>query len=134
MDAAVLRAVVDTLLPGDEVLPSGTAGGVGLAPGAHAVVLEAIAARAGGGATFASATAAQRAEMVTSFAATEPAAFRALLMTLLQDYCESGKVLAALGWPSAPPQPAGYRLAPMDDDTRHRLETVKRRGPIWRRC
>ena len=54
MTEAFLRAVVDTLLPADEGLPSGTGAGVTRALADQNVhhVLAAIAARSGGEASF----------------------------------------------------------------------------------
>ena len=58
------------------------------------------------------------------------------LMSLLDsdsvkyDYFEHEAVLQAFGWPTSPPQPTGYPLAKHLD--LEKLETVKKRGPIWR--
>ena len=138
-DPAFLRAVVDTLLPADEVLPSGAAAGVTEALAeylrAHrdretfARVLDAIAVRSGGEATFAGADESVRIAAVQSVEQEAGAAFQQLLTLVLADYCEAEIVLRAFGWRTDPPQPRGFELAPFDEAL---LARAKRRGRLWR--
>ncbi len=134
MTPEFLAAVVDTLLPGDDVLPSGTCAGVPLTAYAesHRPVLEATVAGAGGIEPFTRADETARATVIRDAERTAPDAFRALLTALLSDYYESEAVLTALGWRSDPPQPTGHVLGAMDDTTTARLAHVARRGRLWR--
>jgi hypothetical protein len=134
MTPDVLAAVIDTLLPGDGVLPRGTAAGLPLPAyaEAHRPVLEAIAAQAGGPESFTGADEAARAATVRAIERAMPDAFWALLTAVLSDYYESEPVLTALGWPTHPPQPTGHVLAAMDDAIAARLNRVERRGQLWR--
>jgi hypothetical protein len=134
MTPAFIAAVVDTLLPGDGVLPSGTAAGLPLAAYAesHRPVLDAVAAHAGGIESFIRADEAARATVARAVERAMPDAFRALLTTVLSDYYESEPALAALGWPMHPPQPMGHAIAAMEGATVERLNRVARRGQRWR--
>jgi hypothetical protein len=111
------EGVVDSLLPGDDVLPSGTAAGVRIDTEAHRTVLDAIA-RAG-----ADADALRHVEREM------PAEFAALLFALVEDYYDSDAVIAALGWTRDAPQPSGHPLPAFDERL---LERVRRRAPLWR--
>jgi hypothetical protein len=132
MTPEFLAAVIDTLLPGDGALPSGTAAGLPLTSYAesHRPVLEAIAAHAGE--SFIQAGEAARATALQAVERSMPDVFRALLTAVLSDYYESELVLTALGWPSHPPQPTGHAVAVIDDATAARLDRVARRGRLWR--
>lgn len=121
-----LAAVIDTLLPGDAVLPSGTKAGVTLTGSEPALALFDRAA-------FVASTQEQRVARMQAFAEARESEFRALLMTLLQDYYESEIALQALGWRGGAPQPLGHALAATDADTMRLLDAVRQRGPIWRR-
>jgi hypothetical protein len=135
MSPQFVASVVDTLLPCDGVLPSGTAAGLPLAAygEGHRLVLEAIAAQAGGVESFMRGDEAARAVILRAVERDTPDAFRALLTAVLSDYYESERVLAALGWPTHSPQPTGHAVAAMDDATAARLDRVARRGRLWRR-
>ncbi|WP_119391711.1 hypothetical protein [Taklimakanibacter lacteus] len=61
-----------------------------------------------------------------------PAEFRELVMSLIKPYYESGKVLEAMGWRSAPPQPLGHRIAAMDEALAAELARIAERKRIWR--
>ncbi len=134
MTPEFLAAVIDTLLPGDDALPSGTAAGLPLPAYAesHRSVLDAIAAEAGGVESFIRADEAARSTAVRAVERTMPECFRALLMAVLSDYYESEPALAALGWPTHPPQPTGHAPVAMDDATAARLDRIARRGLLWR--
>lgn len=129
MTPEFLAAVIDALLPGDEVLPSGTAAGLNLNnhAAAHRQLLEAVAA-----ATFVHGDAGTRMRVLQSVEQRMPDAFRSFVTAVLADYYESATVLAALGWPAAPPQPAGHGPAGMDEGTRAALRRVAGRGRLWR--
>jgi hypothetical protein len=134
MTPEFLAAVIDTLLPGDEALPSGIR--AGLDPAAyvapHRAIFDAIAAQTGGAEFFVRADESTRSTVVRAMERATPDTFRALLTIVLSDYYEAGAVLAALGWRSEPPQPTGHRVAPLDDSTMERSERVRRRSKLWR--
>lgn len=141
MTPEFLRAVVDTLLPGEQsntpgsaMLPSGSAAGVDLAKYAAAArpALDAIAHAAGGAAAFAGASEAARAAALSTVARESPDTFRALVTPVLADYYESAAVLIAFGWRAEPPQPRGHALPPTDEVTHQRLDRVRRRAKLWR--
>ena len=126
------RAVVDTILPGEASLPSGTAAGVAIADG-DAPLLAAIAAAGGGEAAFAGGAEALRTEALRQVEREMPEAFRLLVASLLADYYDSPTTLAALGWRSAPPQPSGHAMPQNDAALPTLLERARRRGEVWRR-
>jgi len=133
MTPEFLRAVVDTVLPG-EALPNAAAAGVDLAKYAETArpALDAIAAASGGAARFAAASETERVAMLRRVEREQPAAFRALIMPLLIDYYDAAAVLAALGWRGQPPQPQGHAVPSADEETLRRLERVRARQPLWR--
>jgi len=134
MTPEFLAAVIDTLLPGDDTLPSATR--AGLDPTAYAVahrpILDAIAARAGGPETFLRTDENARAAVLSAVERATPDAFRTLLSIVLSDYYEVPVVLTALGWRSEPPQPKGHAIPSLDASGNARLERVRRRGQLWR--
>ena len=142
MTPEFLRAVLDTLIPGETVpgesdlpaLPSGSAAGVNAAShaSAHHDVLRAIAARAGGEDVFATADEAARVQTLKSIEREQPDEFRALVTALLLDYYESAPVLAAMGWRPDPPQPKGHRLIEFDAAQSATLTRVREKAKLWR--
>lgn len=134
MTPEFLAAVIDTLLPGDSVLPSGT--GAGLRPDVYATshreLFAAVAARAGNMDNLAKAGERDRTATLQAVEMALPDPFRALLTAALSDYYESPAVLTALGWPVSPPQPAGHIVSPHDGPTAERSERVRHRGALWR--
>jgi hypothetical protein len=141
MTPEFLAAVIDTLLPGEEKvppgatpLPSGTQAGLDPAAfsNAHRAVFDAIAVRAGSCELFVRADEGARSAIVKTVERALPDAFRALLTTVLSDYYEAPPVLAALGWRSEPPQPAGHAIPTTDEPTVRRLARVTERGALWR--
>ena len=128
MTPEFLAAVIDTLLPGDDVLPSGTLAGVTMAANTHASVLEAVSAQAGGLDAFAGALEPARVAVLQAVERAHPEAFRALLITVLSDYYESAPALTAMGWRSDPPQPLGHELLSSDAG----IDKVRARGRLWR--
>ncbi len=123
--AETMRALVDTLVPGDDRFPSASAAGV------HGVVAERLRAQAGrsqldrvlaaldsDARRFAASNAAERGEAVKRFEHGDPALFEALLTTVYLAYYESPSVVCALrGLGRAyndTPQPDGYAMAAFD--------------------
>jgi hypothetical protein len=133
MTPEFLAAVLDTLLPGDDALPSGTRAGLDPAAYAsHQTVLDAIARQAGGLDALVRANGRARTAALQAIERTAPDLFRALLTAVLSDYYEAPAVLTALGWRSEPPQPAGHAVPAMDAPTTERLTRVGQRGKLWR--
>jgi hypothetical protein len=134
MTPEFLAAVLDTLLPGDDVLPSATRAGLDPVAYAaqHRAVFEAIAAQAGGLEPFVRADENARNMAVRAVERAAPDIFRTLLTIVLSDYYEAPSVLAALGWRSEPPQPTGHAVPAMDKSTTQRLDRIRRRGKLWR--
>jgi len=134
MTPEFLAAVIDTLLPGDDVLPSGTRAGLDpvVYASSHHAIFDVIAARAGGLERFIQADESARAAALTTVERALPEAFRALLVTVLSDYYEATAVLAALGWRTDPPQPAGHAMSEWNDAAGERLERIRRRVRMWR--
>ena len=128
MTPEFLAAVIDALLPGDDVLPSGTRAGVTLAADAHSQVLDAVRTQALGMDAFAGAPEPARVTVLQAVERTHPEAFRALLVSVLSDFYESTPVLTAMGWRSDPPQPLGYELPSSDIG----IDKVRARGRLWR--
>lgn len=134
MTPEFLAAVLDTLLPGDDALPSATRAGLNPTPYAalHRAVFDAIAAQAGSAEIFLRADESARNAAVRAVERAAPDAFRTLLTAVLSDYYEAPPVLTALGWRSEPPQPTGHAVSPFDDATTERLGRVRRRSGLWR--
>ena len=99
-----------------------------LAADAHAAVLEAVSAQAGGIDAFAGALEPTRVTTLQAVERAYPEAFRVLLVTVLSDYYESAPVLTAMGWRSDPPQPLGHELPSSDTG----IDKVRARGRLWR--
>ena len=134
MTPECLAAVIDTLLPGDGVLPSGTRAGLEPAAyaGCHRAVFDAIAAQAASCELFVHADESARDAILKTIERAAPDAFRALLATVLSDYYEAPAVLAALGWRVDPPQPTGHAVPTLQDLAAGRLAFAQRRGKLWR--
>jgi hypothetical protein len=134
MTPEFLAAVIDTLVPGDDALPSGTRAGLDPATYvvSHCAVFDAIAAQSGTAEAFLHADESARNAVMRGVERGAPDAFRALLTAVLADYYDAQAVLAALGWRHEPPQPAGHRVAPLDDSAMERLERVRTRSKLWR--
>jgi hypothetical protein len=131
MNEAMLKAIADTLLPGDLAgLPNGSD---------IADVIDALRERAEflppllppdfPARDMKSRTAILRDVEQTAF---QP--FRDMVLAGLKAYYEDTRVLAAMGADSAPPQPKGMTLAPMADDLKPALDRVRARGAIWRKA
>lgn len=136
MSDALLIAVLDTLLPGDD----GAAGPAPL-PCASRIVsdlapLQSLAQPLLDGLAaveFLSADQTTRADMLRALERSAPKRFRSLLDRVLAAYYQDPAVLAAFGWRDEPPMPRGHALAGEDAATLSLLDQVRARGPIWRR-
>jgi hypothetical protein len=129
MTDTFLRAIVDTLLPADDGLPSGSEAGVTLPLADHGHVLTAIAVRSGGEEKFVAADEPTRVATLQAVEQAEGPAFERMIVLLLADYCEAESVLRAFGWRTDPPQPRGFELPPFDETV---LAKAKQRGRLWR--
>lgn len=133
MTRAVLLAVLDTLLPGDEgepPLPSASQAMLDWA------MLERLAvpviAALGDADGFVASAPAERVARLCAAEQKAPEQFKLLLGEALASYYEAAPVVAALGWRSAPPQPHGHTLDAGDPATWEKLEKVRNRGRLWR--
>jgi hypothetical protein len=133
MSPTFLAALLDTLLPGEAPLPRGSAAGLDLRAivEAHRPVLDTIVAQAGGADAFVSASEATRIATLKEIERALPDLFRALLAAILTEYYDSDAALTAMGWRTAPPQPAGHAVEPVGETTLRMLEKVKRRRKLW---
>ena len=129
MTPAHLRLLADVILPGDEaVLPPGS-----LVPDVMAVVAQStspIKSRACDHPDFAKAS--KRQSILVGLEAEHPQQFRDFVLSLIKSYYESGHVLEAMGWRSAPPQPQGHQVAAMDEALAPALARVAERKRLWR--
>lgn len=138
-----LAALVDSLAPGgsvatDVTLPAASIVGCDRAL-AEAMVsnsnlralIEAIAAQAGDAQSFVASDPRSRIACLETAQRERPESFASLVTATLAHYYAQPHVLAALDWPSRPPQPEGHRLPPFDDSL---LAKVKARGALWRTC
>ncbi|MGE4251798.1 MAG: hypothetical protein AB7F09_20610 [Parvibaculaceae bacterium] len=129
MTPAHLRLLADLILPGDETgLPPGS-----LIPDVMAVLAQStspIKTLAGDHPDFAEAG--KRQSVLMALEAEQPQAFRDFVLALIKAYYESGQVLEAMGWRSAPPQPHGHPVAPMDAALAPALARVAERKRLWR--
>lgn len=133
MKDALLLAVLDTLLPGDDgvpPLPSASRAGLDIAPleASAQPLLDRIDA-----AHFLAVSGAERAKALRSVEHAAPAEFRRLLDRVLAAYYQSPDVLAAFGWRSAPPMPLGHMPVGDDAAVLDLLGKVRSRGALWRR-
>ena len=133
MTPEFLSSFVDTIFPGDDSLPTGTAAGVTAKlwdnGELHQPVLQAVAERAGGEESFVGASESERVVAVKAVEKEMKSTFGSLLSLLLMDYYESQPVLMAMGWRAEPPQQRGHPLPPFEEAL---LEQAKKRGRIWR--
>jgi hypothetical protein len=129
MTSEALRNLCDLLLPGDES---------GLPPGSR--VPEVMRSLLGSLSPIKSlalahpdlADADKRLMLFISIEQEHPQAFRDFVLSLIKPYYESAEVLAAMGWRSAPPQPQGHAVAPMDKTLTADLAKMVERGRRWR--
>jgi len=124
-----VRQLADLLLPGDEAgLPPGSR-----VPDVMLALTESTApiiAQIGRHPDFAAPE--KRQAVVNEMERSHGQEFRDLVLSLIKPYYESGPVLEAMGWRSAPPQPTGHVIAPMADDLTQALAEIAARKRIWR--
>ena len=129
MTPAQLRILADLLLPGDaQGLPAGS-----LVPDVMLVLSESISpikGLAGSHPDFDDGS--KRAKLLSHLEQTHTQEFRDLVMAVIKPYYESGPVLEAMGWRSAPPQPQGHKVVPMEETLGRELAKVAARKHIWR--
>lgn len=129
MTPAHLRLLADLILPGDETgLPPGS-----LIPDVMAALAQSkspIKKLADDHPDFTEAS--KRHGILTAIEKTHPQEFRDFVLVLIKAYYESGQVLEAMGWRSAPPQPQGHVVAPMDEALAPALAEVAERKRLWR--
>jgi|SRR5687768_16224671 hypothetical protein len=129
MNPSRLQLLADLILPGDETgLPAGS-----LIPDVMDVLARStspIKALVGSHPDFADAG--KRRDLLTTLESTHPQEFRDFVLGLIKAYYESGQVLEAMGWRSAPPQPQGHVLAPMDEALASSLARIAERRRLWR--
>lgn len=130
MTPAQLRLLADLLLPGDDAgLPRGSrVPDVMLALAESASPIKVLAGRHP---DFADAD--KRDGILAGLEKSHPQDFRDLVLSLIKPYYESGQVLEAMGWRSAPPQPQGHVIAPMANDLGEALAKIAQRKSMWRR-
>jgi hypothetical protein len=129
MNAAMLRAIADALLPGDEAgLPRGsTINAVIEALQDNVKPVVALLPE-----DFAVRDAKKRIEALTQIERDAFQPFREMVLAALKAYYEDKRVLMAMGARPSPPQPYGVTLVPMADDLKPALDKVRARGPLWR--
>ena len=129
MTPAHPRLLADLILPGDDNgLPPGS-----LVPDVMAVMAQStspIKELAGDHPDFAEAD--KRLGILMGLETQHPQEFRDFALPLIKAYYESGQVLEAMGWRSAPPQPQGHQVAPMDEALAPALARVAERKRLWR--
>lgn len=131
MSEAMLGAIADTLLPGDDAgLPRGSD---------IAAVVDALRTRAAPirpllPSDFSGRDAKTRIELLRKVEQGAFQPFRDMVLAALKAYYEDPRVLTAMGAHPAPPEPQGMSLLPMADDLKPALEKVRARGPLWRKA
>jgi hypothetical protein len=129
MTPVQLRQLADLLLPGDAAgLPPGSR-----VPDVMLALTEStspIIAQIGSHPDFADPR--KRGAVLNELESSHGQDFRDLVLSLIKPYYESGPVLEAMGWRTAPPQPSGHELAPMAADLDQALAEIAARKRIWR--
>ena len=124
MTPAMLQRLADLLLPGD---------GQGLPPGSQiGEVMLALSEKTSPIKDLLGARADITENDLIEFEQRHPVEFRDLVTALIKPYYESASVLEAMGWRSAPPQPQGHVIAPMDEALAPALARIAERKRIWR--
>ena len=134
-ERAVLRIVMDRLVPPIDELPG--AGAMGLLAEVEAMarqhasfhrallgLLDGLAAEG-----FAMLPDAARDEAIGAFEKAQPATFNALLEVVYLAYYGDERVHHRIGWRTGALQPRGFDLPPFDEAV---LDTVRQRQPFWR--
>lgn len=124
-----LRLLADLILPGDDT---------GLPPGSRIPDVMAVLVASPSPIKELScnhpdfADESRRQAILVTIEQTYPQDFRDFVLSLIKAYYESGQVLEAMGWRSAPPQPQGHVIAPMDAALKPALALVAQRKRLWR--
>lgn len=136
IDRALLRPVLDTLVPEGDGFPSGGAAALdhvlaaaAAAPEVERAIVAALGAVAAADAAFAALDAEAREAALRRAEASHPEAFAELVRQAYFGYYGHGQVIARLGLEPGPVHPRGHRLP--DDDVPD-LSRVTRRGPLYR--
>jgi hypothetical protein len=135
-ERAVLRAVMDRLVPPVDDLPG--AGAMGLIDAvetmasAHHPFHFAIIALLGGlpAGSFAARAGADQDKAISRFETAHPTVFNALLEVVYLAYYADPRVHGRIGWAGGPLQPGGFAVPPFDEAI---LEKARQRQPFWRR-
>ena len=136
-DRAVLRAVMDRLVPPVDDLPgAGTMGlldAVEAMASAHPPYHLALLALLDGlpAAAFGALAGPDQDKAIASVEAADPAAFSLALEVVYLAYYGDKRVHGRIGWRGGPLQPGGFALPPFDEAI---LEKARQRQPFWRRA
>lgn len=134
-ERAVLRAVMDRLVPPIDELPG--AGAMGLLPevetmaGQHASFQQALVGLLDGLAAegFATLPGPAQDDAIGAFEKAQPVIFNALLEVVYLAYYGDPRVHRRIGWPTGALQPRGFDLPPFDEAI---LDKTRQRQPFWR--
>jgi hypothetical protein len=135
-ERAVLRAVMDRLVPPINDLPG--AGAMGLAPEVEAMtrqhssfhraligLLDGLAVEG-----FVALPGPVQDDAIGAFENAQPVMFNALLEVVYLAYYGDERVHRRIGWPTGALQPRGFELPPFDEAI---LDKTRLRQPFWRR-
>ena len=125
---AVLAGLADVLIPAGDGMPSASAAGVG-EQGLNQVLAAVPSLGASLADVLARAKGREAAEVVTSLARTDPAAYGILTEVVTAAYFMNPNVRQAVGYTGQGPTPLDPRVDYMEDGL---LESVIKRGPIYR--
>ena len=125
---AVLAALADVLIPAGDGMPSASAAGVA-EDGLNQVLAAVPSLGASLADVLARAKGREAAEVVTSLARTDPAAYGILTEVVTAAYFMNPNVRQAVGYTGQGPTPLDPRVDYMEDGL---LESVIKRGPIYR--
>ena len=125
---AVLAGLADVLIPAGDGMPSASAAGVA-EDGLNQVLAAVPSLGASLADVLARAKGREAAEVVTSLARTDPAAYGILTEVVTAAYFMNPNVRQAVGYTGQGPTPLDPRVDYMEDGL---LESVIKRGPIYR--
>lgn len=134
-ERAVLRAVMDRLIPPIDELPG--AGSMGLGPeteamaGQHGAFHRALIGLLDGLAAegFTTLPGLVQDDAIRAFEKAQPVLFEALLEVVYLAYYGDERVHRRIGWRTGALQPQGFELAPFDEAI---LGETRQRKPFWR--
>ena len=125
---AVLAGLADVLIPAGDGMPSASAAGVA-EDGLNQVLAAVPSLGASLADVLARAKGREAAEVVTSLARTDPAAYGILTEVVTAAYFMNPDVRRAVGYVGQGPSPLDPRVDYMEDGL---LESVIKRGPVYR--